>query len=366
MRSEKLIQAFARTAQLNRLRLQQLDIILTEFESADIKVLPMKGADLLGRAYGGVLGLRPMVDVDLLYHGEDLPEIERILQANGFRPRGASSNPTYVSTTGALSLDLFPEIWYRDDIDAVWKRSVPRQLAGRIRPAMHPEDALIYLVAYQTIHRGRLAPQMAVDVAALLEAEERFIDWNHLVHEADICRLRFPLYHGLSYARDKGGAKIPTWVLDALRPPASQRRINRLYQRLVTERGIPELGYFLLVFSRPGYKNKLRALWRIFFPPQDFLTLRYGKKSRWGGFWIHLTRPAHLAYRGGLLLVRMGCRLLLPFNRVSLPGLHLVGQPASSGSSRSVQRKTSLYPGTTERPTPTEQTQGHQHKAEQA
>lgn len=364
MSSEKFIEAYAKTAQSNRHRLHQLDLILTKFESAAVEVLPLKGTDLLGRAYGGALGLRSMVDVDLLYHGEDLPEIDRILQANGFRPRLAG-NPSYVSSDQRLELDMTSDIWYREDISAVWKRSVPRQLAGRIRPAMHPEDALIYLVAYQTIHRGRLAPQMAVDVAALLEAEERFIDWNHLVHEIDTCRLRLPLYHGLSYARENAGEKIPAWVLDALRPPASQRRINRLYQRLVTEPGVPGLGYFLLVFSRPGYKNKLRALWRMFFPPQDFLTLRYGKTTHWDRLWMRLRRPAHLVFRGSRLLFWMGCRLFLPFKGVSRAGLHLVGQPANSGSSRSVQRKTPLHPGTPVGPAPAQEAQGHQHKAEE-
>ncbi len=328
MISEQFVEAYATIAQINRQRLHELAAILTEFESSGIEVLLLKGMDLLGRAYGGVLGLRPMGDVDLLFRREDLPQIERILEANGFRPR-LSGNPSYVSPTH-LELDMISGIWYLEDINAIWKRAVPRHVTGAIRPAMHPEDALIYLVAYQTIHRGRLGPQMALDVAALLDAEERFIDWNHVVHAINTCRLRLPLFHGLSYARDKGGAKIPAWVLDTLRPPPS--RISHLYQRLVTERGIPELGYFLLVFSRPGCKNKLQALWNAVFPPRDFLAFRYGKRNPWDRLRVRLSRPAHLAFRGGLLLFRMGSRLLLP----------------------SVEGKAPLRPGAAERPLPTQ------------
>lgn len=311
MRSEPFIEAYAKAAETNHRRLYQLDVILTEFQASGIEVLVLKGADLLSRAYGGMLGLRPMVDVDLLFHHRDLPDMERILHARGFRPQ-VDGNPSYYSPDRVLALDMISHIWYREDIDAVWRRAVPRHVAGRIRPAMHPEDALVYLIAYQTIHRGRLSLQMSRDLAAFLDAEGQFIDWRNVVHQVTTCHLRTPLHHGLSYARDKGFAKIPSWVLEALQPPSSQRRIARLYQWLVTERGIPELGHFLLVFSRPGRKQKFLALWNTVFPSRDFLTFRYGTRTRWDRLRIRLTRPPHLVLRGGLLLFRMGCRLLFP------------------------------------------------------
>ena len=173
MSSEKFIEAYAKTAQRNRQRFHQLDLILTKFESAAIEVLPLKGAGLVGRAYGGVLGLRPMVDIDLPYHREDLPEIDRILQANGFRSRGLAGNPTYFSSDPHLQLDMSSDIWYREEISAIWNRSVRRHVAGRIRPVMHPEDALIYLVAYQTIHRGRLAPRHASPAGPTIRRRRR-------------------------------------------------------------------------------------------------------------------------------------------------------------------------------------------------
>lgn len=312
MTSVALIQQYEKTAELNSQRLRELDFILTKFESAHIQLLPLKGADLLGRAYGGTLGLRPMVDVDLLFRPDDLQKIERILDAHGFHPRGECGNPTYVSTTEALSLDLFPDIWYLDDMDDVWNRTVTRRIAGRMRPAMHPEDALVYLVAYQTIHRGRLSPQMARDVALLLDAEGQFIGWQNVIGQATRYHLRLALYHGLSYARDTGHAKLPSWVVEALRPPAGRRALAWAYQRLVTEDGIPELGHFLLVLSRPGLRKKLANLRHMFFPPREFLALRYSHNTRAGRFWSRLVRPFHLLRRASFLLLRISRRLLLP------------------------------------------------------
>jgi len=249
MKGERFIETYAAIAQSNRERLRQLDAILTDFQSAGRDVLLLKGADLLSRAYGGVLGLRPMDDVDLLFHREDLPDLERILLARGFRPL-IDGNPSYVDPDRILALDMISDIWYLTDIEAVWRRAVPRRVAGRIRPAMHPEDALIYLIAYQTIHRGRLSPQMALDLAALLDAEGQFIDWRSVVEQVAACHLEMPLYYGLAYARETADAKIPPWVLEAFEPLPSRDRTARLYQRLAAGPGLPELGHFLL-WQRP-------------------------------------------------------------------------------------------------------------------
>lgn len=258
---------------------------------------------------GGVVGLRAMDDVDLLFHREDLPHLERILLARGFRPL-IDGNPSYVDPDRIIALDMISEIRYLTDVGAVWRRTVPRRVAGRIRPAMHPEDALIYLIAYQTIHRGRVSPQMALDFIALLDAEAQFIDWRAVVEQVAACHLEVPLYYGLAYARDAAGAKIPPWVFEALEPLPAQHRTARLYQRLVAGPALPELGHFLLVFSRPGWDNKLRTLWLTFFPSRDFLTHRYGRTTRWDRLWIRLSRPVYLGFKGGLLLFRMAYRLL--------------------------------------------------------
>lgn len=305
----RFIETYAAIAQSNRERLRQLDAVLSAFQSAGRSVLLLKGADLLGRAYGGVLGLRPMDDVDLLFQRDDGPHLERILLARGFRSL-IDGNPSYVGPDRILALDMISEIWYLPDIQAVWRRAVPRRVAGRIRPALHPEDALIYQTAYQTIHRGRLSPQMALDLAALLDAEGQFIDWRSVVEQVAACHLDVPVYYGLAYARDTAGAAIPRWVLQALEPLAPQRRTARLYQRLATGPGLPELGHFLLVFSRPGWNNKVRALWQTFFPSRDFLLWRYRATTRWDRLRIRLGRPACLLFKGGLLASRIGYRLL--------------------------------------------------------
>ncbi len=306
---EAVVERYEKTAALNRQRLEELDRVLCRFTAAGFEVLPLKGADLLGRAYGGMLGIRPMVDVDLLVRASDLPRMEGLLEASGFTPRGSSGNPTYVSDSHALCLDLFSEIWYLDDPECIWGRVVRRMVAGRLRPAMHPEDALVYLVAYQSVHRAQLSPRTAQDVAALLEAEAPLLDWHRVLDRVTAWHLRIPFLHGLAYARDYAHAAVPAWVFQALEPRGSQRWLLALYRRLVTERGIRQLGYALLPLSRPGLVGKANALWSILFPPDDFLALRYGCTDRWARLWMRLTRPVRLLVQAAAVMFRLVLRV---------------------------------------------------------
>jgi len=311
MRTESLLAAYQKTAEVNRLRMQRLDEVLVDFESSGVQVVPLKGMDLLGRAYDGLMGLRPMVDVDLLFHRTDLPAIERILGVRGFRSR-ADGNPSYLSHDNVLALDMVSEVWYRQDSEAVWGRLVPRKVAGRSRPSIHPEDSLVYLLAHQTVHRGRLSSSFAQDIAALLEAEEDSIDWHEVLQQIRDCHLQVPVFYGLSYVRDAGCERVPGWVLEALRPAGSQRLTAFFYRRLLSEQGVAELGHLLLVLRHPDFKGTLSALREKLFPSAEFLDLRYGEQTRPRRLWTRISRPVRLLYGGFILLCRAGWRVLRP------------------------------------------------------
>jgi len=285
MRTESLLAAYQKTAEVNRLRMQRLDEVLVDFESSGVQVVPLKGMDLLGRAYDGLMGLRPMVDVDLLFHRTDLPAIERILGVRGFRSR-ADGNPSYLSHDNVLALDMVSEVWYRQDSEAVC----------------------------QTVHRGRLSSRFAQDIAALLEAEEDSIDWHEVLQQIRDCHLQVPVFYGLSYVRDAGCERVPGWVLEALRPAGSQRLTAFFYRRLLSEQGVAELGHLLLVLRHPDFKGTLSALREKLFPSAEFLDLRYGEQTRPRRLWTRISRPVRLLYGGFILLCRASWRVLRPSN----------------------------------------------------
>ena len=126
--ADRLIESYALIGAANKRSLEQLRLVLTEFQAHGIMCVLLKGADIVQRLYG-VWGLRPMVDVDLLVREHDLPAIDRIVTGLGYLPQ-IDGNPAYRSAEGTLALDLITEIWYTDDTEDIWRRAVQRDLAG--------------------------------------------------------------------------------------------------------------------------------------------------------------------------------------------------------------------------------------------
>ena len=69
-------------------------------------------------------GTRPLSDVDLFVHEQDLPAIHRLLTESGFAQQ-IDGNPAYYSSRSTLSLDLVSELWYFDEegLAALWARA---------------------------------------------------------------------------------------------------------------------------------------------------------------------------------------------------------------------------------------------------
>ena len=152
---DQLLAACSRFGSSNKARFQKLKVVLGQFHHQGIDCILLKGADLIPRLYG-VLGVRPMADVDMLVHDQDLPGIDRILRDLGYRPQ-IDGNPAYVDRDNTLALDLITRVWYLDDPDVIWQRTVQRDLEGVPVKAMGTNDLLIFLTAYAVAHRGCLS-----------------------------------------------------------------------------------------------------------------------------------------------------------------------------------------------------------------
>ncbi|MBI4230878.1 MAG: nucleotidyltransferase family protein [Planctomycetes bacterium] len=302
-RVEPFLAAYARRARCVHDAVREAGVLLDAFEAVGIPALPLKGVDLLGRAYGGAMGLRHISDIDLLVREESLGGIARILAGGGYEPF-ANGNPSFRSARGGHCIDLSTELAVALEPEAVWRRAVRRPIAGRMRAVMHPEDALIHLVAYQTLHRGCLDRRFAQDVAVLLRSEAGNIDWTRVLEEIRALRLALPFHHGLSYARQQGGADVPDGVLTALRDAAGAGWFATIYRKVVCERSarMPKLGILLRIAFRPGPGAKAVELWRTIVPSGPFLAYRYGRRGAPGLLFARLLRPVVLACRGAALL----------------------------------------------------------------
>jgi peptidoglycan/xylan/chitin deacetylase (PgdA/CDA1 family) len=299
---EDVLAAYSRTSSLNRARFVRLKRVLQEFDQHGIDCILLKGADLIHRLYGA-LGLRPMVDVDLLVRERDLQGIDAVLRAQGYYLE-IDGNPAYRSSDGILALDLITAIWYLDDQDPIWCRAGTTNLDGFAAKGMGTNDLVIYLTAYTVIHRARLSASFAQDLALLIEKEP--LDWDFVVKEASRCHLKIPMYHGLSFVVTRyAGARIPDHVLRSLAPSTLRGKCWHWFlKKLVTEKPVADLGHLLLFLTQPGLK-KWRWLRDAFFPSQSFLHYRYGDRWKTHPLWTRLSRPFSLLFRAIRLFTRL-------------------------------------------------------------
>jgi len=223
-----------------------------------------------------------------------LPAIERIATGLGYLPQ-IDGNPAYRSAEGILALDLITEIWYTDDTEDIWQRAIQLDLAGLPVKGMGADDLLMYLTAYSVLHRGYFLPSFPKDIALLVGKEP--LDWEFILDEAVRRNLKIPLYHGLSYAARHESISIPNHVLGSLAPTTkTEKGLQFVLQKLVTDKAVDGMGHFLLLISQPG-KKKWRRLHQAFWPPPSFLKYRYGERGKTSPIRARLRRAVYLAAR---------------------------------------------------------------------
>ena len=110
---DDLADAYTQVSLINKRLLDEYEIVGQAFQRQGIECILLKGADLLSRLYG-MRGTRPLSDVDLLVHEQDLPAIHRLLIETGFAQQ-IDGNPAYISLQSTLSLDLVSDLWYLDE-----------------------------------------------------------------------------------------------------------------------------------------------------------------------------------------------------------------------------------------------------------
>lgn len=296
--------AAGENARANQIRIDSFFQFRETFQKNGVDVLPLKGLDLLLRAYPSA-SLRPMADCDLLIRKKDIAAVMRTFEKQGFR-RKPDEGLTYLSEDKRLNFDILWDIWYLNgqDIEKIWSRSAAYIYEGRPLKLMGPEDALIYLVTYVTAHRGVLSPLLVQDLQFFFQSETCF-DWDLCLKKVHCLKMKTPFYRGLLYAAQNGCAQIPDDVLTALFPSTShERRLSRIYEKIVTEEGHPPVSYFFTWLGYPGLAGKFKLLREKLFPSKWEADIHWGRTS----YLVYVTkiflRPFYLLLRGVFILTR--------------------------------------------------------------
>ncbi|MFO0707713.1 MAG: nucleotidyltransferase family protein [Nitrospira sp.] len=297
-----LVEAYAGVSAANAAATEQFHAVADLFDREGIPFLVLKGFDVLVRYYG-VRGTRPISDIDLLVHEQDLSRIDTLLIGAGYT-RQIDGNPCYASPETGTLFDLTTSLWYLDQpgLALLWKHARTLTIPPKTVSTLGADDLLIYLLAYGVVHRGSFTPAWEQDLRLLLMRETP--DWEAVVDTVQRCCLSTPVVHGLTYLhRRRPTLPIPEWVFFALAPTSRRERLTSWFlRRLVTKHQIPEIGHVLLWATSPAgtYWTRLR---QILFPTNSFLQYRYGASATTAPVLTRLRRLLGLSH-SGLILVR--------------------------------------------------------------
>ena len=309
---------FFKTA-LENLRLYaSLAPILRACAEQEIGVIVLKGALLAEIVYGD-RALRSMGDADLLVRRVALARVDRILRSFGWdqpvaddptSPRQAQGHQLQTFVRDSARIEVHWNIEDDDspfaiDVDGLWRRAYPVQIAGASALAPAPEDLLLHLCLHASYNHGWLQFEAGlrplVDIAATLQHFTQRIDWDVFSRRAFDWKVQRCAWLTLTLAKGLLGADVPERVVTALAPEVVERVVvdNAVklalsnYYAEVTQT-LPALGRRWLTKRR---QNQSVPAWvrHLLWPDVGALTaaypsLRRAPPLRYLMHWVDLAR----------------------------------------------------------------------------
>ena len=245
---QELRQAYVQSGICNALLMAEMESVNDRLAVINVPLIVLKGAALAETVYGNV-AMRPMVDLDLLLHREDVPAALAVLGQAGYQVTAleaqagvtlAYENELMLHKSGLLDVllevhwHLLNSPYYQRTIDLnwFWQTARPASFSHSQALVLGPEAQLLHLCAHLALHHGGERLFWRHDVVAVLYAYRDRIDWDLVLAKAQLLDLVLPLQQVLPAVSAEWGAPIPENVLhrlEALIPsPAEVRVVNRL------------------------------------------------------------------------------------------------------------------------------------------
>jgi hypothetical protein len=276
----------------NETFLNDLKDLLGLFQKENIPIVLLKGAALLTALYKDP-ALRPMDDLDLLVHEEDLAKAHHLFITAGYPLTGKEYWPWWRKFGGARNYSrgsvLVELHWNLGGPDfplssaEVFTRTKKIALSGTQALTLSPEDFLLYHLYHAVYHHAILKLIWLMDIVKITTSWKEEIKWERFWEKAKALNLAPGVGLGLREAKEVMGAYVPEEILRETIP------YPKTLACLINFKGESEQKGNLLTLMRiPGIKDKALFLLGTNFPSPDFLRFRYhvSKKVAWLYFFL--------------------------------------------------------------------------------
>lgn len=280
--------------------------LLERLNEADIPVIVMKGWAYIPVIYGGDHSQRVCEDIDILVHPQAVDEAEKILIAMGFYKEMESwpgYHRRYLNGTryfvggqsgvpgSTFSIGLHWGLWHMPsydhrliDIEAVFERAQPLQVASVPALKLSVEDHVVYACAHLGLHHHFDSSLFRFyELAKVILDEGDSIDWKQVSERASQWRVILPVQYALKKTEALWPGIIPEWVLEELgqKQPAPIELLTLRWIKIT--RGKDTFDHLLTWLTFPDWKKRFVIMLQDIFPGPDYLRYRYGNAP--GNFW---------------------------------------------------------------------------------
>lgn len=297
--TEPLVNAKLHAVGIRNLHMMRvLERIAAAFNNADIPLLVMKGAALNLELYSQ-LNDRPMEDLDLLVHSEDLDKASKLLTTlgaargeplvrDGFCPRFHYEVEFSIGAIYPVKIDLhvrpFRPLRYSRLVppDALWIRAQCVHVGRATILVPSVENMLIHLTAHAAIH-GCSQRKWLRDIKLWIAARQNDIDWNRLLATVEDWRLALPVREGLGCAAREIGVVCPEDVISQLSNLRVTWRDRLALWQSRRDAEHPVAHVLVNTFCTPGWRFSAAYLLAVAVPSRQHMGDWYCWRH-WGWF----------------------------------------------------------------------------------
>lgn len=287
------------TSLRNLMFLEKRDKILKAFKEANIPAIVLKGAFLVENVYMN-LGLRPMGDVDILIKKQDISVMHRkLIELGYYTSFGLKDIEGFQASTSSPYLNSI--VYVKNDnfrlcLNVHWHLAnsiTPLYLATKINMAriwqdaapfnnimaMAPHHLLIHLAEHAFRHCFNRTI-LLVDIAEVLTVYKDRINWEKFLRDTFGFGLERRVYYSLYFAVTKLDAQVPKDILTVLEPRRKTYGEKIFLSHISSNIRFEELSCFVSFFTCGRFRQKMRFLKGLTFPPQDVLAQAYLKPKQ--------------------------------------------------------------------------------------
>lgn len=293
--SERLEQIYLTNAYRNIRIYKKINTILSSFNKANLKVIPLKGIFLAEKIYENIAIRAITSDIDLLIKKEDLQKVNSILEGLGYKTSVHKKLlPCAINKSHMNSINYFkndeslpclhihwhivnislPTYMYTKNIKIarLFKFAKPITIANTQALELMPEHLIIYLAEHALKHSfDRLI--LLSDIDAVIKKYNKKINWQKLVEEAEEFEMQKQVFYGLYFTNYFLKTNIPDYVLNNLKPKKTGFLEKRFIKAIKNNQRGTKLCYFVYLALVKGHINKLKFIVRTLLPPPSTLAL---------------------------------------------------------------------------------------------